>query len=132
MLIRIINGTYGHRPEGTKRVIPKRPGDKPFEVPDEIAKRLVEDKIAVPAQREMQDSVSSPETSAANFPEYSGETKMDELRAIASEFGLSFRVGMTKAEMVALLDEHFAKYEEAETVEVEGEALPALSAQEPE
>jgi len=39
--IKIINGTYGHRPEGSKSTHPKTANDGPFEVNDSEAERLV-------------------------------------------------------------------------------------------
>jgi hypothetical protein len=42
-------------------------------------------------------------------PAYDADTKIDELRALMRECGLPYRVGMTKAEMVAALDEFFSE-----------------------
>ena len=44
--IKIINGTYGHHPQGSKSIEPKTADDPPFEVTDEKAKKLVTRKIA--------------------------------------------------------------------------------------
>ncbi len=44
--IKIINGTYGYHPQGSKSIEPKTADDPPFEVTDEKAKKLVSRKIA--------------------------------------------------------------------------------------
>lgn len=58
-------------------------------------------------------------------PSYSVVMKVDELRALLNEHGVPYRVGMTKADMVAALDERFSGGED------DGEAPPALAAEEP-
>lgn len=47
MLIQIINGTYGYR-DGS-RVVPKRPGDAPFEVSEERGQKLIDKGVAARA-----------------------------------------------------------------------------------
>lgn len=46
-IIKIINGTYGHRPEGSNYVIPVAAGDPPISVDDIEAERLVKLGVAV-------------------------------------------------------------------------------------
>ena len=61
------------------------------------------------------------------IPEYSVDMKADELREIGKLCGLTFKVGMTKAEMVEALDAHI----EANTVledEDEDEDAPDFDA----
>lgn len=41
------------------------------------------------------------------IPEYSTDMKMDELRVILDECGIPFKVGMSKEDIVDLLDEYF-------------------------
>ncbi len=41
------------------------------------------------------------------IPEYNTDMKMDELREILNEFGIPFKVGMSKEDVVTLLDEFF-------------------------
>jgi hypothetical protein len=140
--IKIINGTFGHRPAGSKRLDPKGVNDPPFEIDDDKAERLVSLGVAEyadaapkekpsPAAKDKRAnavatrsrggkpgkaSVSPPKTkpgaqSAADAPEkpaYDADTKIDELRALMREHGLPYRVGMTKAEMAAALDEIFS------------------------
>lgn len=45
-LIRIVNGTYGHKPEGSRFIVPTTAGDPPIMVSDEKARDLVEKHIA--------------------------------------------------------------------------------------
>lgn len=57
MLIRIINGTYGHRPrlpngEMSPYVVPTTPSDPPIDVDEEKAKELVKANVAVYASIE--------------------------------------------------------------------------------
>lgn len=82
-----------------------RAGDPAIEVGEAIARRLVEDKrvaeyVGAPVEAELPAGVE--------IPEYSVEMKATQLREIGAEHGLSFPVGMTKAEMVAELDEYFS------------------------
>lgn len=59
-------------------------------------------------------------------PSYDVGMKANELRGLMEECGLVYKVGMTKAHMVATLNKHFR----GEGVE-DGEAPPALTAEEP-
>ena len=125
--IKITRGFYGlHTRLGVKT---KGPNDEAFEVDDNEAKRLVDLGIAkyigdapVATVKESADednaSVNTPETEApaeseyegdsvTDIPEYSSDSTVAELRAIAKDEGISFKVGMTKSEMIAVLDEHF-------------------------
>lgn len=43
------------------------------------------------------------------IPEYSVDSSLSDLRKIAALCGLTFKVGMTKADMVAMLDAHIAE-----------------------
>ena len=125
--IKITRGFYGlHTKFGIRT---KGPNDEAFEVDDNEAKRLVNLGIAkyigdapVATVEESADednaSVNPPEIEApaeseyegdsvTDIPEYSSDSTVAELRAIAKDEGISFKVGMTKSEMLAVLDEHF-------------------------
>lgn len=125
--IKIKRGFYGlHTKFGVQA---KGPNDEAFEVDDNEAKRLVDLGIAkyigdtpVATVEESADednaSVNTPETEApaeseyegdsvTDIPKYSSDSTVAELRAIAKGEGISFKVGMTKSEMIAVLDEHF-------------------------
>lgn len=87
-MIRIIHGTYGYIDENGI-VKPKTAADAPFELKDKGREaELVELGVAVYADNQ----------------HYSMDMKTNELRAIAKEMGLTFKVGTTKAEMVAAMD----------------------------
>ncbi|MEN6437026.1 MAG: hypothetical protein ABFD97_00415 [Syntrophobacter sp.] len=148
-VIKIINGTYGHRPAGSRGIEPKQACDAPFEIEDDKAERLVSRGIAVYvgeptapiviAETEDakgvatgQESSTAPppggntsDTENAPKAQYSIDMKAVELREILEQCGLVYKVGMTKAAMVAALDEYFE--EEAD----DDEQPPALGAAEP-
>ena len=125
--IKIKRGFYGlHTKFGVQA---KGPNDEAFEVDDNEAKRLVDLGIAkyigdtpVATVEESADednaSVNPPEIEApaeseyegdsvTDIPEYSIDSNASDLRAIAKSVGITFKVGMTKSEMLAVLDEHF-------------------------
>lgn len=86
--IKIIGAhNYGHV-DGTGIVHLKTAADAPFELNDARAAELVADGVAVYA-----DGVN-----------YSADLKAADLRKIGKEMGLTFKVGTTKAEMVAAID----------------------------
>lgn len=130
-MIKIISGVYGHYIDG--RVVPKDKNSAPFELTAEQEERLVQAGVAVyvedaaptedgapigfdehpPELPELPDGV-------IGIPEYSVNLKATELREIGKLCGLSFPVGMTKAEMVAALDKHIEENME-DDVEAEGD-----------
>ena len=61
-----------------------------------------------------------------SVPAYSVEMKVDQLRPLLERFGLAFKVGMTKADMVAALDEYFSAAPD------DDEEPPVLGAEVPE
>lgn len=130
--IRIINGTYGHKPAGSKYIMPVRAGDPPIMVKADKAAGLVTKGIAAyvyegknVANKEVAtanepdngvepvDTPAEPEPplkgelEALEIPEYNTDMKAAELREIMDDCGITFRVGMTKADMVKALDEYF-------------------------
>ena len=138
MLIQIVNGMYGHRPtlpngQPSDYVVPTTRFDPPINVPDEEAKRLVENGIAVYAAPDgpgvtadvpeavTPDENTPDEKTAQNGSEgqenenddltddedvvfFNTDMKADELRAAMRERGLAIRPGMTKKEMVEALN----------------------------
>ena len=91
-----------------------RAGDPAIEVDDATARRLVEEKgVAVYAAPTPVAPVLPNEDLDTELPEgvvgileYSVDTKADDLRAIGELFGLTFKKGMSKADMVAALNAH--------------------------
>lgn len=113
-MIRIIKGVYGHVPNpDTGIVVPKTSKDEPFSLSPEQEKRLVSIGVAeyvnapaAPAIPEPEDVDGTPEAEveiSASEPEDDGPTLNEmsakELREYGKGLGLTFRVGMTKAEM---------------------------------
>lgn len=120
--IRITGGVYGYvAPNG--RFSPKTPLDPPFEVEDSEAERLAAlgvaeivtgggnggkmsdngvDKVTPPTPKK-------PAEGNSEGLEYDEKTSAARLREIGKAVGLSFpAVGVSKKDMLAALDEHFA------------------------
>ena len=131
-MIEMIAGIFGLRvkqPNGGSRIVGMGPNDGPFSVDPEREAELVAKGIAryvEPPKVEEQPATGTTEGStegeAVTVPEYSAEMKATQLREIGAQFGLTFKVGMTKEAMVAALDAHFATADtegdtEGETVE---------------
>ena len=69
---------------------------------------------------------NNPDDNTPTLPAYSEDMKATELRAIGEAFGLTFKVGMSKAAMVKALDEYFADAVTDEEAEDDGEAAPTF------
>lgn len=132
-MIKIIQGVYGHMVDG--RVYPKNSTSEPFELSEAQEARLVGLGVAVYVDG---GSSALPEGGDGAPLYYSVDMKADELRAIAKDMGLTFKVGMSKAEMVEAMDAHIkASIEEneadtdtTEEAEDDGEELPEFDAAE--
>lgn len=106
-MIKLISGTYGSKP-------PKRPGDGPFELTAEEEARLVRRGVAryvseIPTVDPTPIGFDETPDDADSIPEYSADMKVEELREIGKQCGLTFKIGMTKDEMVSALDAHFGE-----------------------
>lgn len=117
--IRIISGCYGHR-EGVLNV-PKTEKDPPFEVDDIEAARLVSLGVAEYANKAFEPVAFVPpsvdpdvnpddngEIDARNADGtllYSTDMNLKELRQAAKELGVDLKFGITKEEIVRLLNE---------------------------
>lgn len=147
--IKMIAGTFGFW-DG-KKVVPKTNKDKAFSVSDEVAERLIRLNMAETAAGEAEAAEidkdvlevadeekavrggEKPENEGDEYDEDSSEeideTVVDktmtakELRELGKIYGLTFKVGMSKAEMVDALKDHFA----AENAE-DDEDAPELDA----
>lgn len=101
-LIQIKSGTYAYRPDG-KKLIPVTRDSDPIEVSGSEAVRLTGLDVA--------DYVMSEANVAELYndsePNYNANMKAAELQAIMDANGLEYKAGMTKAEMVAALDDYF-------------------------
>lgn len=128
--VKIIFGTYGHKPAGAAHVRAVPVGGV-VEVADDEAARLVsigtaayiteeyptqavitppvdEEQTGAGGDTEEHENVPEGEESDTDAPEYSMSMKADQLRALLEKCGIPYKFGMTKADMVAALDQHFS------------------------
>lgn len=120
-MIKMIAGTFGLPVNGVIKPMTKDSG--PFEAAPEQETRLVKLGLAV--------YVGEPTTlpdGVVGIPEYSMESSAKELREIGKLCGLTFKVGMSKAEMIEALDAHIVE-NTVEGVEVNEDA-PTFDASE--
>lgn len=134
MLIRIINGTYGHRPtlangEKSNFIEPVTRNDLPIEVDEKEAQRLVDSGVAqyvsgeavatasvppvedhpignIPEDKGGAEGTEGPQNEPLLFEEtvFTTDMRANELRAAMRERGMAVKIGMTKADMVAALN----------------------------
>lgn len=137
-MIKMIRGVFGLPVNGIVKAMDKNSGA--FEAGAEQEARLVRLGLAVKVETE--DSEPAPADEVVDTtdpigmdempplpetPAYSVDMKATELREIGKQFGLTFKVGMSKDEMVAALDKYFAE----NTIEDEdGEPAPVFDAAE--
>lgn len=88
-----------------------RAGDLPIEVDEALARRLVEEKGV--AEYVTPSPMEEADEAAAQAPYHIGMTGK-ELREIGAEYGLTFKQGISKAEMVEQMDALFASLAPAE------------------
>lgn len=140
-MIKMIAGVYGlpvKNADGTIRVVGMGPDSGAFSIDEKREAELVASKKAVyvteTADENKQTDAkgtsktlesSSDDGDTSDIPEYSVDMKATELRKIGAEQGLTFKVGMSKAEMVEALDAHFA----TETAEDDIEDAPTFDAE---
>lgn len=123
-LIRIINGTYGHRPEGSRYILPVKAGDPPIRVADDKAERLVENKIAEyvdekavatpqapSAEDEQRDNMpdgaeGAEDDSGDELPDEESLKKMTkaQLEELAADLGIDLSALRTKADLVEAIN----------------------------
>ena len=129
MLVKIISGTYGHRPilpNGQKShyVIPVRAGEAPIEVNEAEGERLIglgvaeavqAEKIKAP-KAEAAEGASEAETEGASLEDMS----FNELKALAQEMGLDVGGIRSKAGMIEAI---------TTAQEDPGDGFPSLDAQ---
>lgn len=114
-MIQMISGVYGlpvFDADGTKRIVGMGPNNGPFSIDAKREAELVERKLAVyvdavETPSEIEDAEETPLT----------EMSANELRKIAKERGISFKVGMKKTEMIEALSSAPSEIEDAEAVD---------------
>ena len=136
-MIKMIRGVFGLPIDGIVKAMDKNSG--PFNAGAEQEERLINLGLAERVGYVPEETVDTdtpigfdemptlPKT-VEGLPEYSVAMKATELREIGSMCGLTFKVGMSKADMVAALDQHFAET----TIEddEDGEPAPVFDAAE--
>lgn len=122
--VKITHGYYGAKEGNIIKV--KGKNDNPFPLPDEEADRIVGLGIAeyvgeaVPTKAA---DIVSQNTEESGIPEYDDSTGMTELKEIAKREGMAVPFGISKKDLKALLDEHFAD---------EDDDMPALTVEDPQ
>ena len=135
--IKIINGTYGFRPQ-PHVVERKNADDAPFFVEDAEADRLVALKVAVivdGAAAPAADPVQmDPETDDQEALVYNEDMKLDELKDVARSVGATedeLKSLRSKKDVIALINEIVADEGEADTEDEDPEDAPDVSAADP-
>ena len=118
-MIKMIRGVFGLPVDGIIKGMDMNSG--PFEASEEAEARLIRLGLAVRVEDETSDPVDTVYTDTPigfdetppveedgdTIPEYHEGMKASELREIGAMYGLSFKVGMNKKDMVAALDAYF-------------------------
>ena len=126
-MIQIIRGVYGFLDkDGIVR--PKTDADAPFELAPEQEERLVRlgvaeyvGKVNSAPVAEAESGVSTEEAPTDGIS--LADLSVKELREIGKEYGLTFKVGISKAEMVAAIEEAEAN---VDAEEEDGEDTPTF------
>lgn len=115
MLVRVSQkyaGMYGAYNEDIKSVVIKTRESAPFEEDDALSLRMIEKGILVRADAD--EAEAEPEESteeiSEELPAEDEEAdleslSMKELKEIASEYGISYKVGMSKADLINAINE---------------------------
>ena len=120
-------GIFGHFDEETKLIKPKTRKSAAFRVYDDaLFERLKAKGVLVEAEETEEAENIVPEEAVQDIGEEPEEEvtlenmTMGELKALAKEYGISYKVGMSKAALIEALSEK------------DGEEPPSISAEEPE
>lgn len=115
-MIKMIAGVYGlpiKNADGSIRVKGMGPKDGPFSIDPEKEAKLVSKGVACyvenhSAETEPDELPELPD-GVIPIPEYNEGMTAKQLREIGKLCGLTFKIGMSKAEMVDALDAHIAE-----------------------
>jgi hypothetical protein len=120
-------GIFGHFDEETKLIKPKTRKSAAFRIYDDaLFERLKAKGVLVEAEETEEAENIVPEEAVQDSGEEPEEEvtlenmTMGELKALAKEYGISYKVGMSKAALIEALSEK------------DGEEPPSISAEEPE
>lgn len=134
-MIEMVAGVYGmtvKRNDGSTYVKGMGPESGSFSLAPDKEARLVSLGVARYVGGEPAPIPAELPAGVEGVPAYSVDSSLSELRAIAKECGVTLKVGMSKADMVAALDAHI----EANTVDgveidtEDGEPAPTFDAAE--
>lgn len=131
-MIRIIKGTYGYMNENGV-VKPKTAKDEPFSLSAEQEARLVGLGVAVyvdekPAKAEPEETAEE-SLAVADEEKPMEDMTAKELRELGKEYGLTFKVGLTKADMIKAIQAEWPQPTEDEE-ETDDEPAPTFDAAE--
>lgn len=111
-MIQIIKGTFGYY--NGRKVIPITEADGPQKFDDELETRLVKEGVAkyigelgetaeqpAPAPG---DEPASTNTAADEAPEYNEDMKLDELKEVATRYGVDASAMRKKADVIAAIE----------------------------
>ena len=112
-MIEIIAGTFGYY--NGRKVIPITKEDGPQKFDPELEARLVKKRVAkyvdeqpvapVPAEKSEQDADGAPETGETPAaPEYDEDMKLDELKEVATRYGVDASAMRKKADVIAAIE----------------------------
>lgn len=113
MLVKIISGTYGHRPilpNGQKShyVIPVRAGEAPIEVNEAEGERLIGLGVAEAVQAEKFKAPKAEAAEGASEAETEGvsleDMSFDDLKALAQEKGIDIKGIRSKAGVIEAIN----------------------------
>lgn len=110
MIIKMIAGTFGLKNK-SGFITPKTPKDGPFEVSEEVGKRLVEQLKIAKVVEKGEGEATSPAAPANGKNKNPHFMKTEELIKIAKEKGID-ATGLKKAEIIAKLAENSTKDDE--------------------
>lgn len=134
--IKIINGTYGFRPN-PPAVEPKTPDDEPFFVEDAEADRLVALKVAVivdgTAAPAADPTPQDPAPDNQDALVYNEDMKLDELKDVARSVGATedeLKSLRSKKDVIALIDEIVNEEGDAD-LDADPEDAPDVGAADP-
>jgi hypothetical protein len=112
-MIQIIKGTFGYY--NGRKVIPITEADGPQKFDDELEARLVKEGVAkyigepgetasTNTAADEADEPASTNTAADEAPEYNEDMKLDELKEVATRYGVDASAMRKKADVIAAIE----------------------------
>ena len=103
-MIQIIKGTFGYY--NGRKVIPITEADGPQKFDDELEARLVKEGVAkyIGELGETAEQPASTNTAADEAPEYNEDMKLDELKEVATRYGVDASAMRKKADVIAAIE----------------------------